>query len=74
MLVYDFLKAWGSNWVKKLDFTSLLQMLIEKEVGIKIVFTKDKWISMREAKTKGIDASKLNKDKHGVPIYLPSEE
>ena len=38
------------------------------------VFTNDKWISTKEAKTKRIDADKLNKDKHGVPIYLPSEE
>ena len=38
------------------------------------VFTNDKWISTREAKTKTIDDSTLNKDKHGVPIYLPSEE
>ena len=38
------------------------------------VFTNDKWMSTREAKTKTIDANKLNKDKHGVPIYLPSEE
>jgi hypothetical protein len=38
------------------------------------VFTNDKWISTREANTKTIISSKLNKDKHGVPIYLPSEE
>ncbi len=38
------------------------------------VFTNDKWISIEEAKNIKVGAGNLNKDKHGVPIYLPSEE
>ncbi len=38
------------------------------------VFTNDKWIGIREAKNRRDNVGKLNRDKHGVPIYLPSEE
>ena len=38
------------------------------------VFTNDKWISIREAQNRKNNTGKLNEDKVGIPIYLPSEE
>ena len=48
--INTIINLFEGNILKKLDFTSLLQMLIEKEVGIKIVFTKDKWFEIDNQK------------------------
>ena len=38
------------------------------------VFTNDKWISASKSRITKIDVDKHYQKKHGVPIYLPSEE
>ena len=38
------------------------------------VFTNDKWVCASKSKITKSDADKLCEHKHGVPIYLPSEE
>ena len=48
--INTIINLFKGNILKKIDFTSLLQMLLEKEVGIKIVFTKDKWFEIDNRK------------------------
>ena len=38
------------------------------------VFTNDKWISVSKSKITNINTHKLDQQKHGMPIYLPSED
>ena len=38
------------------------------------VFTNDKWISVSKSKITNINTYKLDQQKHGMPIYLPSED
>ena len=38
------------------------------------VFTNDRWICANESKFAKSEPNKHNQNKHGVPIYLPSEE
>ena len=38
------------------------------------VFTNDKWTCASKSKDTKIDSDKHDQQKHGVPIYLPSEE
>ena len=38
------------------------------------VFTNDKWICASKSKDTKTDSDKHDQQKHGVPIYLPSEE
>ncbi len=38
------------------------------------VFTNDKWICVSKSKITNISTYKLDKQKHGMPIYLPSED
>ena len=38
------------------------------------VFTNDKWTCASKSKVTKIESDKHDQQKHGVPIYLPSEE
>ena len=38
------------------------------------VFTNDKWVCVSKSKITNINTSKLDQQKHGMPIYLPSED
>ena len=38
------------------------------------VFTEDKWVCATKSKVNNTNTSELDQQKHGMPIYLPSEE
>ena len=38
------------------------------------VFTNDEWICASKSQITKVDADEHNQNKHGMPIYLPSEE
>ncbi len=38
------------------------------------VFTNDKWVCATKSKVTNINTSQIDQKKHGMPIYLPSEE
>ena len=38
------------------------------------VFTNDKWVCVSKSKINNINIYKPGQQKHGMPIYLPSEE
>ena len=38
------------------------------------VFTNDKWVCVSKSIITKINTYKLDQQKHGMPIYLPSEE
>ena len=56
-------------WVKgstKMDY--------KKRFSALEVFTNDKWICVSKSKTTNLNTNKLDQQKHGIPIYLPSED
>ena len=56
-------------WVKgssKMDY--------KKRFSSLEVFTNDKWVCATKSKVTSVNTSKLDQQKHGMPIYLPSEE
>ena len=56
-------------WVKgssKMDY--------KKRFSSLEVFTNDKWVCASKSKITNINTSKLDQQKHGMPIYLPSED
>ena len=56
-------------WVKgstKMDY--------KKRFSALEVFTNDKWICVSKSKTTNLNTNKLDQQKHGMPIYLPSED
>ncbi len=38
------------------------------------IFTNDKWVAASKSKITDINTGKVDQQKHGMPIYLPSEE
>ena len=38
------------------------------------VFTNDKWVCVSKSKITNNNTYKLDQQKHGMPIYLPSED
>ena len=64
-LKYVYLGYWvqGSS---KMDY--------KKRFSSLEVFTNDKWLCTSKSKITNINTNKLDKQKHGMPIYLPSEE
>ena len=56
-------------WVKgstKMDY--------KKRFSALEVFTNDKWICVSKSKITNLNTNKLDQQKHGMPIYLPSED
>ena len=56
-------------WVKgssKMDY--------KKRFSSLEVFTNDKWVCVSKSKITNINTCKLDQQKHGMPIYLPSED
>ena len=64
-LKFVYLGYWveGSN---KMDY--------KKRFSSLEVFTNEKWVCATKSKITNINTSKLDQQKHGIPIYLPSEE
>ncbi len=64
-LQYVYLGYWvqGSS---KMDY--------KKRFSSLEVFTNDKWVCVSKSKITNINICKLDQQKHGMPIYLPSEE
>ncbi len=64
-LQYVYLGYWvqGSS---KMDY--------KKRFSSLEVFTNDKWVCVSKSKITNINTCKLDQQKHGMPIYLPSEE
>ena len=64
-LQYVYLGYWvqGSS---KMDY--------KKRFSSLEVFTNDKWVCVSKSKITNINTYKLDQQKHGMPIYLPSED
>ncbi len=64
-LQYVYLGYWvqGSS---KMDY--------KKRFSSLEVFTNDKWVCVSKSKITNINTYKLDQKKHGMPIYLPSED
>ena len=64
-LQYVYLGYWvqGSS---KMDY--------KKRFSSLEVFTNDKWVCVSKSKITTVNTSNLDQQKHGMPIYLPSEE
>ncbi len=68
-LVMDLKYVYLGYWVQgssKMDY--------KKRFSSLEVFTNDKWVCVSKSKITNINTYKLDQQKHGMPIYLPSED